>query len=136
MLTHNQKKKIANLDQIEPQVRAVIRSRVTKKAVVCIDDLTLLFDNAEKFPGLEKKISSELIQKLIDSYFKAYKVSTLYSDPKKVIELLDENAKLKRKNAALMQELGDMAHRVEHFKYMASHATLLLKESKQEKSMP
>ena len=29
-----------------------------------------------------------------------------------------------------MQELGDMTHRVEHFKYMASHATMLLKKQR------
>ena len=35
-----------------------------------------------------------------------------------------------RKNAALLQELGDMVHRVEHFKYLATHATSLLVEAR------
>jgi hypothetical protein len=130
MLTINQRKNIESMDYIDTKQRATVRSRVTNKTIKCIDDITLVFENADKFPHLKNKVDPESIQRLSDAYFEAYKVSISFSNPKRVINLIDENAKLKRKNAALMQELGDLTHRVEHFKYMASHAAMLLKKQK------
>jgi len=125
LLTEKQKANIQNINNCSPNLRRSIRKRVSDKTIQSIEDLTLIFQHAEEFPTLKEKIPFENIQKLVDSYFEAYKIGPEFSNPKKVLEILDENVTLKRKNATLMQELGDMVHRVEHFKYLANHATML-----------
>lgn len=130
MLTEKQKINIQSLEKCNPRQRRSVRKRVTDKTKQSVEDITFVLKHADKFPNLKDKISVENIQQLVDAYFEAYKIAPSYSNPKKVIDLLDENAKLKRTNAALMQEMGDMVHRIEHFKYLATHATSLLEKSK------
>ncbi len=66
------------------------------------------------------------MKELVDAYFAAFKKGPDFMSPERVIQLLDEVTLLQRKNAALTQELGDLVHQVDHFRFIASHTTQLL----------
>lgn len=131
MLTGKQRNDIQNINECDARLRRSVRKRVVDKTVIGVKDIAFVFKHADKFPNLQEKISVKDLQDLIDAYFVAYKKEPKFFDPKVVVDLLDENAKLKRKNATMMQEMGDLVHRIEHFKYIAKHATSLLEEVKQ-----
>ena len=135
MLTMKQKEVIKNMNKLNPKTRRVIRKRILDRMDHAIDDMVLIFDNVDKFPDLKNRIPPERMEKLLDFYFNVFKVDLGFSDPKKVIKILGENAALKRENALLTQELGTMVHRVEHFKYIATHATSLLEKERQENNI-
>jgi hypothetical protein len=132
MLTIQQKDAINNFDKYIPKTKRVIRKRILDRMDRAIDDMVLTFDNADKFPDLKNRIPPDKMEKLVDCYFNVFKVDLGFSDPKKVIKILGENAALKRENALLTQELGTMVHRVEHFKYLTTHVTSLLEKERQE----
>jgi FtsZ-binding cell division protein ZapB len=126
MLTNGQKRGLINLtDSDEPNVR-VFRKRILDKTERAIEDLTLVFRYEDLLPDLRRRITPDMLQNLVDSYFCAFKIATKFSNPETVIKLLDEISVLQRKNASLTQEMGDMIHQVEHFKYLATHTTNLL----------
>jgi len=131
MLTKNQREYLENKENYSPSNNRVIRKRIIDKVENNISDMTLVFQHADDFPNLMERVSPEIIQNLIDTYFQAFKVKIEFSNPKTVIELMDENVVLQRKYAKLRQEFGDMVHRVEHFKYIANHATVLLEETRE-----
>jgi hypothetical protein len=126
MLTRLQKTGL--LDQLKPDDpnHRVLRKRILDKSVKAVEDLSIVFQHAEIIPDLKRRLPPEKLEELVNAYFMAFKVSPEFSNPEKVIKLLDEIAVLQRKNAALAQELGDMVHQVEHFKYVATHTTELL----------
>ena len=126
MLTKGQKSRVIGLASSNDPNQRVLRKRVLDKSERAVEDLTFVFRHADLFPDLRRRIPPVRLQELIDSYFGAFKIGPTYSDPKAVIRLLDELTVLQRKNAALTQELGDMIHQVEHFKYLATHTTNLL----------
>ena len=126
MLTKGQKRGVIGLASSDDPNQRVFRKRILDKSERAVEDLTFVFHHADLFPDLKRRIPPVRLQELIDSYFGAFKIGPTYSDPKTVIKLLDELTVLQRKNAALTQELGDMIHKVEHFKYMAAHTTELL----------
>lgn len=126
MLTKAQKRGL--LYQLKPDGsnHRVLRKRILDNSIKAIEDLSLVFRHADSIPDFKRRLPPEKLEALVTSYFMAFKVSPEYSSPVKTIRLLDEIAVLQRKNAALAQELGDMVHQVEHFKYVATHTTELL----------
>ena len=126
MLSETERKAVRNLDKYNCKYRAVLRQRIIKKAEKATNDLILILNNADNLHSLEEKIPPKLMQRLVNSYFRAFKVKTAYSDPNEAIRLINENVLLKRKNAKLEERIGDILHEVEHFKYIAAHSTQLL----------
>jgi len=126
MLTNGQKRGLINLtDSDESNVR-VFRKRILDKTELAIEDLAMVFRYEDLLPDLRRRITPDMLQNLVDSYFCAFKIAPKFSNPETVIKLLDEISVLQRKNASLTQEMGDMIHQVEHFKYLATHTTNLL----------
>lgn len=126
MLSRTQRIGLVNELTADDPNHRVLRKRILDKSVKAVEDLSIVFQHAEVIPDLKRRLPPEKLEALVNSYFMAFKVSPEYSSPEKVIKLLDEIAVLQRKNAALAQELGDLVHQVEHFKYVATHTTELL----------
>lgn len=129
VLSERQRKIIENEEVEEQKNHRMVRKRIIDKTAEAVDDIIMVLEHHEELPNLKEKIPPEKIQKIADCYFNAFKVETEFSDPERVIDLIDENCVLKRKNASLVQELGDMIHRVEYFKYVADHATNLYEQT-------
>ena len=126
MLTKSQKKMLQGGLEPEDSNHRALRKRIIDGSVKSVEDLTLVFQHADLLPDLKRRLPPARIEELINSYFTVFKVGPAFADPEKVIKLYDEIAVLQRKNAALAQELGDMVHQIEHFKYVATHTTRLL----------
>ena len=92
MLTIQQRKAIKNIDGYKSETRRVIRKRILDRMDCAINDMVFIFDNADKFPDLKNRIPPERMEKLVDCYFNVFKVDLGFSDPKKVIKILGENA--------------------------------------------
>ena len=126
MLTTVQRDALTRLSDFDRNYRGVLRKRILDKAVTAIDDLVMVFNQADLLPDAHRRIPPPKIQSLVNAYFEAFKVDTSYSDPKKVIQLINENVVLHRTNARLQEEIGDLVYQIEHFKYLAQHSTEML----------
>ena len=135
MLTTVQRDALTRLSDFDWNYRGVLRKRILDKAVTAIDDLVMVFNQADSLPDAQRRLPPRKIQSLVNAYFEAFKVDTSYSDPEKVIQLINDNVVLHRRNAKLQEEIGDLVHQIEHFKYLAQHTTELL-EMERGKTIP
>lgn len=130
MLSETERLATGRLVEYDSRYRAVLRKRILDKAEASIEDLLLILENNHDFPTLAERITPNKVEQLVDAYFHAFKTEAIYTDPRKVIDLINENVMLHRKNAKLEERIGDMIHEVEHFKYLACHTTRLLEKER------
>ena len=121
MLTKTLRKKISDMEKLPSSERRVVRKRVLDDWVTALEDMVMVLENSGKFPNAKRKLRPEMLEKLVLAYFESLGINVKYCSPQRVIRLLDENASLMRKNANLEQELAEMIHQIEHFKYLYSH---------------
>lgn len=132
MLTEEQKKRIIKSFGDDEEIRRIAMKKIIDDAGQIIYEIIFILECADEFPDVQSKIPPELIQSLNDAYFMAFKVDTKFSDPKEVMDLLAANCVLHRKCADLREEIIDLVHRVEYYKYMTNHMDKMLNDLKGE----
>lgn len=133
MLTPKQRQQLIEMDKYYPSDKRRIRKRIIDKSVVALEDLVFVTQKSDELPNIKDKVTPDLINSLVLAYFESFGVDIKYHDPSNVIKLMDENTVLMRKNANLQQEIANVTHQIEHFKYLYSHVSQMMEENTPQK---